>query len=329
MAVWGVSSQQVGVEGDTQTGTGVYGIASSSGYGVKGYSTSGYGVRGETSSSSKYGVYGYSSSGGGVLGKSEGSGNGVSGTAGSGTGVSGTATSGKGVYGQSTSNSGVFGFSGSGDGVTGQSSSGYAGHFYGKTKFTNNLEIGGSEFFGNVTRQMLNLYNLDYGIGIQGSTEYFRTAGGYNWYKGGVHSNTQNSPGTGGVSLMRLDSAGNLFTAGTVNPPSDRNVKANFSSVNSRSILTRLAAIPIQTWNYKSEATSVRHIGPMAQDFSAAFGVGMDDRHISTVDADGVALAAIQGLYQQNQELTQEVRTLRTELQQLKRTVKQQRKRRR
>jgi hypothetical protein len=35
----------------------------------------------------------------------------------------------------------------------------------------------------------------------------------------------------------------------------------------------------------------------MAQDFHAAFGVGEDDRHISTVDADGVALAAIQALY--------------------------------
>jgi hypothetical protein len=40
----------------------------------------------------------------------------------------------------------------------------------------------------------------------------------------------------------------------------------------------------------------------MAQDFYAAFGVGEDDRHISTVDADGVALAAIQGLYQLMQE---------------------------
>jgi hypothetical protein len=39
-------------------------------------------------------------------------------------------------------------------------------------------------------------------------------------------------------------------------------------------------------------------MGPMAQDFRAAFGVGEDDRHISTVDAEGVALAAIQGLHQ-------------------------------
>jgi hypothetical protein len=42
----------------------------------------------------------------------------------------------------------------------------------------------------------------------------------------------------------------------------------------------------------------VRHIGVMAQDFAAAFSVGEDERHISTVDADGVAIAAIQGLYE-------------------------------
>jgi polyhydroxyalkanoate synthesis regulator phasin len=36
----------------------------------------------------------------------------------------------------------------------------------------------------------------------------------------------------------------------------------------------------------------------VAQDFAAAFAVGEDDKHIATVDADGVALAAIQGLYQ-------------------------------
>jgi len=51
----------------------------------------------------------------------------------------------------------------------------------------------------------------------------------------------------------------------------------------------------VSRWNYK-EDTASEHIGPMAQDFYAAFNVGPDDKHIATVDADGVALAAIQGL---------------------------------
>ena len=51
-------------------------------------------------------------------------------------------------------------------------------------------------------------------------------------------------------------------------------------------------------WNYKSQDAKVRHIGPMAQDFAAAFGIGEDDTHISSVDADGVALASIKALHE-------------------------------
>jgi hypothetical protein len=65
--------------------------------------------------------------------------------------------------------------------------------------------------------------------------------------------------------------------------------------------LASLAEIPIATWNYKAQDDSIRHMGPAAQDFSAAFGLGESDTGISTVDADGVALAAIQGLYQLSQ----------------------------
>ena len=54
----------------------------------------------------------------------------------------------------------------------------------------------------------------------------------------------------------------------------------------------------VETWSYKSQDPSIRHMDPMAQDFYAAFGLSADETHISTVDADGVALAAIQGLYQ-------------------------------
>jgi hypothetical protein len=72
------------------------------------------------------------------------------------------------------------------------------------------------------------------------------------------------------------------------NSTSDRAVKANFANVDSCAILQQLASIPIQTWNFKSDAESVRHRGPMAQDFRAAFNLGTDDKHVATVDADGV-----------------------------------------
>ena len=67
------------------------------------------------------------------------------------------------------------------------------------------------------------------------------------------------------------------------------------------------AQVPVTSWNYKSQDPSIRHMGPMAQDFYGTFGLGEDDTHISTVDADGVALAAIQGLYAENQALKAEV----------------------
>jgi hypothetical protein len=91
---------------------------------------------------------------------------------------------------------------------------------------------------------------------------------------------------------------------------SDRNLKVNFASVDGREVLARVASIPIATWNYKAQDPSVRHIGPMAQDFAAAFGVGEDDRHINMVDANGVTMAAIQGLYQLVQEQHEKIAAL-------------------
>src|SRR5579884_461926 len=79
---------------------------------------------------------------------------------------------------------------------------------------------------------------------------------------------------------------------------SDRAAKANFAPVDAQAVLARVTALPIQTWNYRADDPAVRHLGPMAQDFAAAFGVGADDRHIHVVDGQGVALSAIQGLSQ-------------------------------
>ena len=86
---------------------------------------------------------------------------------------------------------------------------------------------------------------------------------------------------------------------------SDRNAKENFEPVNGRAVLEKVAALPLATWNYKSQDSSIRHLGPTAQDFKAAFAVGETDTGITSVDADGVAFAAIQGL---NQKLDQQMK---------------------
>jgi hypothetical protein len=79
---------------------------------------------------------------------------------------------------------------------------------------------------------------------------------------------------------------------------SDRNVKENIERIDAPAVLEALVALPVSTWNYISQDDHIRHIGVMAQDFYAAFGVGEDERRITTIDADGVAFAAIQGLNQ-------------------------------
>ena len=79
---------------------------------------------------------------------------------------------------------------------------------------------------------------------------------------------------------------------------SDVNRKTAFTSVDRQDVLDRLVAMPVQMWRYKTEPETTRHIGPTAQDFMKAFRVGVSDTTISDVDSAGVALAAIQGLYQ-------------------------------
>ena len=113
-----------------------------------------------------------------------------------------------------------------------------------------------------------------------------------------------------------------IRTNGTIdavvfNPTSDRNVKEHFTPVNARAVLEKVSALPISEWNYKV-AGGIRHVGPMAQDFQAAFNLGEDDKHIATVDADGVALAAIQGL---NQKLADELSRRDAENAELKRRL--------
>jgi trimeric autotransporter adhesin len=87
-----------------------------------------------------------------------------------------------------------------------------------------------------------------------------------------------------------------LTDGGIWSNASDKHRKTDFGDVNPRDVLERLAALPVRQWRYTNEDAGVKHLGPVAQDFQAAFGLGTDDTTIGTVDADGVALAAIQGL---------------------------------
>ena len=277
----------------TGGGPGVVGT-SGSGVGVEGNSGSGRGVSG--TSVNNYGVRGYSSQSSGVIGESSRS-TGVSGIGGT-NGVSGASTNGIGVRATSTGGIGVRAISTNGIGVEASSTGGIGVNAY-STKNDGVVGVSFDNAHAGVVGSHPGSGNGVYGESHSGFAGYF---------------------------------AGVVVATGGVSNGSDRNLKANFSTVNPRSILDRLSAIPIQTWSYKSESDAVRHIGPMAQDFSAAFGVGSDDKHISTVDADGVTMAAIQGLYQMMQEKDKQIETLthkveqqQAQLNQVKRTIKRKR----
>jgi hypothetical protein len=131
---------------------------------------------------------------------------------------------------------------------------------------------------------------------------------------GGVRFYT-NSGLTTGVTL----SAG----GGSWTSVSDRNAKDNIIAVNPRDILKGVLALPISTWNYKGQS-EFRHIGAMAQDFYSTFKVGENDKTITTVDPDGVALAAIQGLNEELKDRDLKIEAQQQQLNSLQEQVKQQ-----
>nr|WP_228530783.1 MULTISPECIES: tail fiber domain-containing protein [Myxococcaceae] len=132
---------------------------------------------------------------------------------------------------------------------------------------------------------------------------------------GGVRLFT-NSGLTTGVSLNPGGSSWNVL--------SDRNAKTAFQPVDGEQVLAKLSKIPLQTWVYKAEEQQPRHVGPMAQDFHAAFGLGLNDRTINSLDIDGINMVAIQALEKRTEELqasTRQVQTLQQEVELLKRQL--------
>ncbi len=130
---------------------------------------------------------------------------------------------------------------------------------------------------------------------------------------------------TGGVQFVTaIDGVGNPSAgvslapgSGTWGSASDRNLKTNIVRVDGFEVLERLSEVEISTWNYKAQDASIQHMGPMAQDFYAAFDLGEDDKHISTVDADGVSLAAIKALHQKLMEKDAQIADLERRIAQL------------
>jgi hypothetical protein len=133
-----------------------------------------------------------------------------------------------------------------------------------------------------------------------------------------VEANEFAARATGGVRfVLGIDGMGTpTWTCAASNGngwacSSDRNLKENFRRVDSVSILHRLVQMPLYLWNAKGTDPNVRHLGPTAEDFMAAFSLGNSDKMIGMQDADGIALAAIQGLHRLLREKDREIARLK------------------
>ena len=129
------------------------------------------------------------------------------------------------------------------------------------------------------------------------SFNIFSDGSGINYFGGNVGIGTT-TPG----HLLTL-SGGAYSDGNTWQTVSDFNKKTNFATVTPADILQKIAALPITQWNYKTDPATNVHIGPTAQDFYAAFGLGgqQASTSIDSLDTANIALLGVQAL---NQKVT-------------------------
>ena len=157
--------------------------------------------------------------------------------------------------------------------------------------------------FGSQTRQMINLWSTNYGIGVQSSTTYFRSDSRFSWHRGGSHNDGENNPG-GGTTAMTLDSSSNLLVTGEVTAYSDARIKDNIEVV--ADPLTKLLSIRGVTFTRTDqEDTERRHMGVIAQEVEQYFPevVHTNEDGIKTVNYGAMAGAFIEAFKEQQSQI--------------------------
>ncbi|WP_154222843.1 tail fiber domain-containing protein [Marinicella rhabdoformis] len=120
--------------------------------------------------------------------------------------------------------------------------------------------------------------------------------------------------GAGGATPnFDMDASGNVVIQGALTQNSDVNTKENIQLVNTSEVLNKVMSLPISVWNYKFDDDSVKHLGPMAQDFFEQFNLGHTETKIATIDTSGVALASIKELGTQLADKEKQINSLKEE----------------
>jgi len=183
-------------------------------------------------------------------------------------------------------------------------------HVLGEARFESagggsKIIIDGSTGLAQVEFQDDGVYGAGIGYSLDNSRIFLYHGGGNVFIKNG-------NLGVGIEPTHKIHVTGGAYCDGGawVNG-SSRTLKENFLRVDNRDVLARLSALPVTEWNYISEGQYIRHMGPMAEDFHAAFGLGHDNVSISTVDLAGVTVAAVQALKADNDRLAASNESLR------------------
>ena len=134
---------------------------------------------------------------------------------------------------------------------------------------------------------------------------------------------TMNNAGSPGLELEiekdgRVKFRNSVFVNGVLVHSSSRELKENFDHVDPATILKKVDQLSIGRWNYKQDNERVKHLGPIAEEFYAAFNLGENDKGISSVDASGVALVAIQALKRELDQREQRIAELEQQVMALK-----------
>ncbi|MCB0668234.1 MAG: tail fiber domain-containing protein [Saprospiraceae bacterium] len=204
-------------------------------------------------------------------------------------GVVGESTSSYGVYGGSSSSIGVYGYSVTSTGITGFSNHSYGASFRGSKDGgyadivlrASSVDDTGDD---GIIRSDPDVSGSD--ILLQGNDAVVARIDFNNNGTGNFFVRGQNN-----TILFRVAHDGTVSASGGFTHNSDRNLKEQIDDLSYGDVLKALQRMPIYKWQYKGQAR--KHIGPMAQDFHLNFGLGDDDTTICTLDANGVALAAI------------------------------------
>ena len=125
---------------------------------------------------------------------------------------------------------------------------------------------------------------------------------------------TMDALNTVGQQEVKFSEGGNVRINGTLTQGSSRANKKNIQSIDTHNVLEQLTALPIHQWTYKHEAQDVKHMGPMAEDFYQTFKLGTTSKGISSLDASGIAMAAIQALSLKLDEKDQRIAKLESQL---------------